>query len=576
MSSHLRQFGAEIAPQLPDISPGDAYTSRNFASVQDLLDRVKANPPMTYPMLRSTSAKLAQFYGKPCSEITLEAVDADRPEFRDYLRECKYASTSINTYSYHSRLLITIAAELGWQPKTQVMPIEWLPLQNRIKKFEGGNLLRYLIRLGRTPTTTCEDDLENFVRSRIVGGGSYSRAYQLVTTMRRLLVKAGFDSGLRLDRVAKDPYGVSVQSFPEPLRSQVADARLFKESRYARNRTKPPVRPITSRALDAAFSYLYGYAINIAGITGIDSLEQLVTESICERYAQWALDDRELQGNTVSSQLGMICAALGQNPKYAYISGSWLPNLVKSIPDDSEEMIRRRKEAKFLPYETLAAIPEMIRRDRPKGSKADAREIAISVRNELLMKWPTVLPWRQANLRNMRISGEQPNLFKAPFPKFSSMTKPGWLAEAEKVNPDAEVWQIYFSKKETKTKIEVNAVLPRCLVGLLEEYLIFHRSHLVRGRDPGTLFLNEHGGPLASRTVEDLVAKLTLRYGGRIVTPHLYRDIFAYMYLDKAPEDYLTLSKLLWHSNINTTIRIYGRRFNESAALCRMESVLGM
>jgi hypothetical protein len=48
------------------------------------------------------------------------------------------------------------------------------------------------------------------------------------------------------------------------------------------------------------------------------------------------------------------------------------------------------------------------------------------------------------------------------------------------------------------------------------------------------------------------------------------------MYLGKATEDYLTLSKILWHTNINTTIRIYGRRFNESAALCRMEKVLGL
>jgi integrase len=54
----------------------------------------------------------------------------------------------------------------------------------------------------------------------------------------------------------------------------------------------------------------------------------------------------------------------------------------------------------------------------------------------------------------------------------------------------------------------------------------------------------------------------------------MFRDIYAYMWLEKFPEDYLTVSKLLWHKNINTTINIYGRRFNESAALCRMESML--
>jgi hypothetical protein len=46
--------------------------------------------------------------------------------------------------------------------------------------------------------------------------------------------------------------------------------------------------------------------------------------------------------------------------------------------------------------------------------------------------------------------------------------------------------------------------------------------------------------------------------------------------LEKRPEDYLTLSKLLWHRNIETTIRIHGARFNESVALCKMEKILGL
>jgi hypothetical protein len=40
------------------------------------------------------------------------------------------------------------------------------------------------------------------------------------------------------------------------------------------------------------------------------------------------------------------------------------------------------------------------------------------------------------------------------------------------------------------------------------------------------------------------------------------------------PRDYLTIWKILWHSNINTTIRIYGSRFNESSDVCAMESWL--
>jgi len=58
------------------------------------------------------------------------------------------------------------------------------------------------------------------------------------------------------------------------------------------------------------------------------------------------------------------------------------------------------------------------------------------------------------------------------------------------------------------------------------------------------------------------------------VTPHLFRDIVAYTWLKAHSEDFLTLSKMLWHSNIKTTIDTYGGRFNESSGVCAMESWL--
>jgi hypothetical protein len=37
-------------------------------------------------------------------------------------------------------------------------------------------------------------------------------------------------------------------------------------------------------------------------------------------------------------------------------------------------------------------------------------------------------------------------------------------------------------------------------------------------------------------------------------------------------KDYLTLSKMLWHKNISTTINYYAGFFNESSGVCAMES----
>ena len=59
---------------------------------------------------------------------------------------------------------------------------------------------------------------------------------------------------------------------------------------------------------------------------------------------------------------------------------------------------------------------------------------------------------------------------------------------------------------------------------------------------------------------------------GHRVTPHLFRDIVAYAWLKANPKDYLTLSKMLWHKNVSTTIYYYGSRFNDSSASVAMES----
>ncbi|MGO9269422.1 MAG: hypothetical protein ACLQOO_04050, partial [Terriglobia bacterium] len=48
----------------------------------------------------------------------------------------------------------------------------------------------------------------------------------------------------------------------------------------------------------------------------------------------------------------------------------------------------------------------------------------------------------------------------------------------------------------------------------------------------------------------------------------------AVAWLDRHPDDYLTISKLLWHQDLVTTLQVYGRNFDESHAVCRMEAWL--
>lgn len=190
---------------------------------------------------------------------------------------------------------------------------------------------------------------------------------------------------------------------------------------------------------------------------------------------------------------------------------------------------------------------------------------------ELLVRWLLILPWRNANLRECRIGGPVPNLFKGRIDPFSTIDKPGWVEEAEEGSLEAEFWQFRFSAEETKGRREVHCILPRELIVPLEEFLEHHRAHLLRGEDPGTLFVNSIGTQMGARAVEDLVSGVTLRYGGTRVTPRVFRHSIAFAWLKSHPEEYLMLSKILWHSDPAVTLEVYATRYNESSGANAMD-----
>lgn len=202
--------------------------------------------------------------------------------------------------------------------------------------------------------------------------------------------------------------------------------------------------------------------------------------------------------------------------------------------------------------------------------------LAWQIHDEVLMRFLVTLLWRQRNIRECRIGTESEgaNLFKARLHPMNPIAVPTWAAEMLRRDPHTELWQFHFRPAETKTAHEVRSILPRRLVPMLEEYLQHHRPVLLNGDAPCTLFLNREGRPLTLSQLTNLVGELTLRSCGRRVTPHLVRDSFAFYWLDNHPEDYLTISKMLWHRNINTTLRIYGARFDESHGLRRVEEWL--
>ena len=281
-----------------------------------------------------------------------------------------------------------------------------------------------------------------------------------------------------------------------------------------------------------------------------------------------------MSGYSLQCQLRLLFAAVQQYPPLKGLDVSWWKELHDSITVEAKSERQRRKAQRCVSYDVLEAVPCKIRQLRSEHRTLGAREISELVMYELLTLWLSVLPWRQKNLRECRIGGPVPNLYKSSIPAYGVIDTPAWIQQEQARNPAAQFWQLDFAPHETKPKRRIQAALPKQLIPLLEEYLQDHRPKLLKGADTETLFVNSEGTALDNSQLANLVSELTLRFGGKRVNPHLYRDIVAFTWLKAHPKDYLTVSKLLWHNSIAITIEIYGSQFNESSGVCAMEEWL--
>ena len=324
----------------------------------------------------------------------------------------------------------------------------------------------------------------------------------------------------------------------------------------------------------------------------INSLTELIQKARIEDYVAWYLA-REGQGDSLVNNFRLLFAAVKQNPQYASVDLKWVPEFIDGIPIAPAANVKDRRASGCVHFSVLEPIPMMIRAERLAAEKrqlqhasntnsddkqraAEAYEIALLAMQELLMKWILFLPMRQRNMRELLIGK---NLFRGPIPPFKNITIPAWAKKELSKNPAAEFWQFRFEPRNTKKNNGVHCVLPWALIQLLEEYLAKYRPFLVLRHDPKapypeTLFLNQDGNPMCDGQMTNAIGTLTLLYAKTRITPHSIRHIAAYRWLELHPEDYITLSKMLWHASVNVTIQIYGAEFNESDGSCRWEQML--
>jgi integrase len=555
-----------------------------IATAHDLVGRLKGNVSETLlSSFRTTIIRLSDYLQVTPDQLRIETLIDVTPGFKDFLEQRHYKRGSVESYCKFARLLLAKAEQVGWRPLEADANGRWQEILAAVKPFGCQDIVRYAIRHGIDTLRFTDLDLEAWGETLMARGRTYCTARETKTLFKRVLKEHGLGQKLPLlsPNQSTAAYAVPIERFPAQLKEEVEALLKWKQAVFAPGRPRRArQRPVTAESLRSYIQQMYGFATQIQPLAANDcstaregfvSLIELITRERVTSFISWLLNERKVLNGTVAGNLWQLYAAVRYYPPFKSHDFSWLSEFARQLPCDPSSGIEERKLAKYLLYDDLAEIPRKIHKDRERLPAEQRKRRALLARDELLIRWLTTLPWRQRNIRECRIPA---NLFKAAVPPLGSIELPSWVQDRIRVNPNEEFWQFDFREHETKNGERVRAIVPRQLVPMLEEYLAQHRPALLNGHDPGTLFVTRGGKALDGAHVENLIADITVRYAGRRTTPHLFRDSFAYKWLQDHPTDYLTLSKHLWHKDLHTTLGHYGSKFDTSRAACSVEKWL--
>ncbi len=556
------------------------------ATLRDLLEVMIAQGSrqrsMT-DMLKRTSQHISECLGNPSAAIQVSQLITVGPTLRAFLVGKGYNPITVQTHLKHLQLFIESAEEFGWMGGSADLQRRWREiLKCRPKGFGGVWVGNWAIRQGIDPDHFGAAELELCANEALQQGHAYASICQVSSYFRRLMVQQRLGShALGPKPVPQEQrlYGTPLSEMGQPLRSQVEQLVADDAARHRRPPLRGEPRPVTKKLIRDFLCRFVGYVTRVRG-GRISSLDQLLAHDLLKEFLDWCQESRKMKGNNLANYLARLHAAVKNYPRppLAGKDFHWIRELMGDLRRESPTQIRQRKAAKWVEYEVLEEIPARIRAGAEAVRSHPGREFATLRRDELLFIWLLILPWRSRNLYECRVGDEDQggNLFKDELTRFSTVAKPDWVKQALRLNPQEKFWMFYFREHETKSGREVRSLLPEQLIAPLEEYLRDIWPTLLRGNHEACppLFPNKRGRPLSVYSLHKIVAGYTLRYTGKRLHPLLVRDIVAVTWLDHHPDDYLTICKLLWHQDVLTTLQVYGRNFEESRAVCRMEEWL--
>jgi integrase len=534
-------------------------------------------------MLRRTCEHISNCLGKPTSVIQVAQLITLSQTLKTFLAGKGYDPTAVQIYLNYLQVFVKTAEELGWMEGIADLQRRWREiLKSRPKGLGGVWASSWAVGQGIDPDHFGAAELDLCASEAIQRGHAYVSVCHVKRYLRRLMTRQKLGSqaaGPKPVSRERRLYGTPLSEMGQPLRKQVEELVGASVAPPGYPKQRGESRPITKEAIRNFLCRFVGYVTRVRG-SQISSVDQLLARDLLREFLDWSQGSRGVKGSSLTSQLEHLYAAVKnyQNPPLAGKDFRWIRELMRELRRESPAQIRQRKAARWVDYELLERIPARIRAQAEALRRPQGRQLATLRRDELIFTWLLILPWRSRNLRECRVGEEDQggNLFKCELTPFSTVAQPDWVKQALRVNSHEKFWMFYFREHETMSGWEVRSLLPQQLIAPLEEYLRDYRPTLLGDNHQAcsALFPNRSGQQLSDTGLCTIVANHTIRYAGKRLNPQFVRDIVAVTWLDQHPDDYLTIAKLLWHRDVLTTLRVYGRNLEESYAVCRMETWL--
>ena len=337
--------------------------------------------------------------------------------------------------------------------------------------------------------------------------------------------------------VRRVDFALPLDAFPESFRKDVqgfltqgAEPDVFSDS-YCR-----PVQPLTIRNrrqnILMAATALTKSGFPVAWITGLTVLVELERAKAALRF----LYDRA--GGKTTGHIYQIATLLKTIARH-YVRNSEeaiepLRKLCKGLKPKSTGLTEKNKRflRQFTDLKRLVALltlPECVIGQARHGDGSRRRD-AVKVELAVAIAIELVIPIRVENLAGLRLDRHVQ-----------------FVGNRAHVSIPAE---------ETKNDNAIEAELPTYLARQLRTYIETYRPMLIGSSSPW-LFPGENGERRPAGGFSAQIGAFVAKEAGIVMTTHQFRHLAAKLYLDRHPDGFETVRRLLGHKSIETTMRFY-------------------